>query len=404
MLYKYLKAAIGFFLFSIISASSAFGAGKIIDSDEFKTGKFRLHHSWMGKGAWGANDLYKLFLKQDWAELVDQMAEKEYVSNIYYFYLGHAAEQLGYQDAAIEYFKASTDPSVYKFECGIAFFSCHGLSFPNDSKNAIDRILNKEVREFLVMFSVLSPDGAPVEGAQIRITSLKDGITSLKDGMQPICQSDSGGICGIKVVATRNDVIKAVIEKEGSFPTNIAVKLSSSAHNNIVKLVDFSYYYCDSLKSSAETTLPLKLGVFAADIMLTSKFQKATLSREGICISEFKKRKYIALSLDHDVTFNDIKLNNYAIGVEIFDAVIRKIVTPLASTKVDIPSDGYDISVSTTKRNFVEAFDPEKKLVYRFYLSKIAVQQYKDKDITGQQLIDSSVVLLNDERIDLKLQ
>jgi hypothetical protein len=41
-------------------------------------------------------------------------------------------------------------------------------------------------------------------------------------------------------------------------------------------------------------------------------------------------------------------------------------------------------------------------LACRFYLPKQAVQKYKD--ITGQQLIDASVVLLNDERIDLRLQ
>lgn len=40
----------------------------------------------------------------------------------------------------------------------------------------------------------------------------------------------------------------------------------------------------------------------------------------------------------------------------------------------------------------------------RLYIPKQGVQVYKDNGITGQQLIDRSVVVLNGERIDLKLQ
>ncbi|MBK6999044.1 MAG: hypothetical protein IPH35_03390 [Rhodoferax sp.] len=44
------------------------------------------------------------------------------------------------------------------------------------------------------------------------------------------------------------------------------------------------------------------------------------------------------------------------------------------------------------------------KLEYRFLMPQDAVRRYKEQELSGQQLVGQSVVLLNDERIDLKLQ
>lgn len=38
---------------------------------------------------------------------------------------------------------------------------------------------------------------------------------------------------------------------------------------------------------------------------------------------------------------------------------------------------------------------------YRFFIPLEVAKQYKDKDITGRQLAERSIILLNDERITL---
>ncbi len=70
---------------------------------------------------------------------------------------------------------------------------------------------------------------------------------------------------------------------------------------------------------------------------------------------------------------------------------------------------GYNITVYAERRSFIKektiAFDPSREsLVLDIYMPKEIVHQYKEHDITGQHLIDSSIILLNGERIDVKMQ
>jgi len=87
-----------------------------------------------------------------------------------------------------------------------------------------------------------------------------------------------------------------------------------------------------------------------------------------------------------------------------FDDVVRKMLDVVAPAVASFPLDGYEIAVKTAAGDAIEKYYDKKSLNYQFYLPKKSVVSYKNKDITGQQLIDASVILLNDERIDLKLQ
>ena len=99
-----------------------------------------------------------------------------------------------------------------------------------------------------------------------------------------------------------------------------------------------------------------------------------------------------------------MKLSKEQIGVKVFDEVVRKILNVVAPAVATLPMDGYYFMIQTAAGDPSQEYADKKILAYRFYLPKQAVRQYNDKVLTGQQLIDASVVLLNNERIDLKLQ
>jgi hypothetical protein len=87
-----------------------------------------------------------------------------------------------------------------------------------------------------------------------------------------------------------------------------------------------------------------------------------------------------------------------------FDDVVRKMIDVVAPAVSKFQLEGYEIGVTTAYGNAANDYSDQKPLYYQFYLPKKMVQSYKNKDITGQQLISASIILLNDERIDLKLQ
>lgn len=85
--------------------------------------------------------------------------------------------------------------------------------------------------------------------------------------------------------------------------------------------------------------------------------------------------------------------------------MVRKVLSPLNEhiAKTD-QFYGYDITVVGYTRNFIDKNASETPITFRFMIPEKIVRQYKNKDISGQQVLDASVILMDDERIELKLQ
>lgn len=65
---------------------------------------------------------------------------------------------------------------------------------------------------------------------------------------------------------------------------------------------------------------------------------------------------------------------------------------------------GYDITIVTNAKNFVSQTSKSVVMQYRFLVPAKIVRQYKDKEISSQQVLDSSIILLDDDRIELQLR
>jgi hypothetical protein len=125
----------------------------------------------------------------------------------------------------------------------------------------------------------------------------------------------------------------------------------------------------------------------------------------SITLTDFKEKRYLSLKINSTNVYNSLKLNKYDIGKILFDEVVRKTLDPLNDLlgKAE-PLWGYDLIVIGQTKDFTDKYAIPKKIVYRFLITKTTVSRYKNKDISGQQVLNESIVLMDDERIELKLQ
>ena len=165
-------------------------------------------------------------------------------------------------------------------------------------------------------------------------------------------------------------------------------------------------YLADSFRNSpTDRELRERVLRFLDVIRLQGILVDAEVILRGIGVSQFKNQKYLSVKVNSTNVFNSLKLNKYDIGKRLFDEVVRKMLNPL-NDEIAAPRAfyGYDIVAYGYTRSFADKYSSPTKLEFRFLMPESAVRRYKDKDISGQALLDASVILLDDERIDLKLQ
>jgi len=171
-------------------------------------------------------------------------------------------------------------------------------------------------------------------------------------------------------------------------------------------LIQPSDYLSKHFPSSSKYVYLRKNIIGFIDLIRTeSKLNNSNLERYSIDISPFKNNDYLTFKFNNTLTYNSIRLDKYDIGKRVFDEIIRKILDPLNSLVGNSNAFyGYDLVVFGHTRNFTEDFTIDENIKYRFLISKSVAKSYKNNDISGQQLLDYSVILMNGERIELKLQ
>lgn len=264
-------------------------------------------------------------------------------------------------------------------------------------------ILQPAQQSFLAKFKTIALDGQPLIGVKIK------GLLTRYD-VSFECSTDSTGTCeqNIKYEAVDRSALAMNIEASA---VGRYVQKSAQAPRFGQVSIDYSFtldqpldYLCDTLKVPASKGLAKQMTDWVDSLRLRALIQDTVVSHGDFCTSSLKNKKYASVKLAHTSVFNSLKLNPYQIGIRMFDDVVRKMLDVVAPAVASFPLDGYEIGVKTAIGDASEKYSDKKTLYYQFYLPKKMVQSYKNKDITGQQLISASVILLNDERIDLKLQ
>ena len=123
----------------------------------------------------------------------------------------------------------------------------------------------------------------------------------------------------------------------------------------------------------------------------------------SIGIYEFKGKKYIELNIESTVTYNSLKSNKYDIGKNLYGELVVKILDYLVMIE-DKNLSGVNLRVTGYTKDFGDKYANSIPVKYDFIMNKETIRKYKDKDITSQKLLDESVILMDNERIELRLQ
>jgi hypothetical protein len=268
--------------------------------------------------------------------------------------------------------------------------------------------------------SIVDINKKPVQGATVHYI-LKNEANLVKD---TTVVTDENGIISVALQATSNlgggyissystsfnfDVSKiGYSSKTGTLSNNYGNN-NYSGNPTVSEVIEFykfsDYFKPDFLSDEKNVTLVAKILSFMNTLKNQSQISNSVLKWNSIFLSKFKDNLYLSFTFDNINVFNSIKLNKYDIGKTLFDEVVRKILNPLNDNFIDSKLFfGYDITVIGYTKSFIDEYALNKKIIYRFLIPNETVKKYKNKDITGQQVLDQSIILMDDERIDLKLQ
>lgn len=359
---------------------------------KFEQGALQLEHSMFGKGVSGGAELNVLYSQHQWPELVESVVSKRFVSDLYYFYLGAAAEGLGHKDAALVYYYEGVAAYRRHDTCNFGFDSCRSVSMPGMLLARIDALENAE-KPRTVAVKVTGLDGKPIPDAHIMTTGKRQGVS---------CRTGPDGSCSLDLMLQPKEELPITIERQGMFTHTDSVPVGKS--DLAVSMLAYKDMVCTDLLKTGSDAQIAAVEKRVSLIDLGAKLQDTSLDARGICTKVFKKSKYLSFKLTNKVKFNENKLTSYMIGADVFDDVVKKLLLVMGVTSSELGVDGYSISVASTKQGFGDLEGPVKPVNFEFYFPKKLVESYLDRDISGQKLLDGSVILLNDDRVDLKLQ
>ncbi|OQB39888.1 MAG: hypothetical protein BWY04_01498 [candidate division CPR1 bacterium ADurb.Bin160] len=163
------------------------------------------------------------------------------------------------------------------------------------------------------------------------------------------------------------------------------------------------YFKKEFLNESKFKSLRSKIKLFLDGILLQSWIKDANVPYRSIGVYEFKSKKYIELNLTSTVVYNSLKSNKYDIGKSLFGELVVKMLDSLVMIE-DENISGVNLRVTGYTKSFAEKYASNTAIKYDFIMEKATIRKYKDKDITSQKLLDESVILMDNERIELKLQ
>lgn len=265
--------------------------------------------------------------------------------------------------------------------------------------------------------------GQPMEGVNVTFSISAGGSTGTKTKID--CITTASGICrtdirvpqtaglttiksyvsGVRYHVSRQDFYSVSGGFFSTYGSSETSNKDSLTKGSIILTKPVDYLSEEFLNSPADRELREQAIKFISLIRLQSLIVDADIMLRSAGTSSFKAKKYFQLKINTTTTYNSLKLDKYAVAKSLFDDSIRKILNPL-NDNISDPRIfyGYDLTIYGYTKSFANKDATAEKVEYRFLIPQETVKRYKEKDISGQQLLDASVTLMNDERIDLKLQ
>jgi hypothetical protein len=272
-------------------------------------------------------------------------------------------------------------------------------------KNNWDRFVNYSAKT-----SVIDIDNNPVQNATAKV-ELKQAKVLQSDFNTQSESTDNDGEFNIFITTEsyNSPTMNITFKKDGYYSKSVEYTFSSyGSHNKSEKITMYrptDYIDKSFIGSKLEQQMRVSILSFVNTLLLQGIVSDALVKPRSIRVNDYKGKRYLSVTLDSTNVYNSLKLNKYDIGKMLFDEVVRKILNPLNAIVVDKKSvTGYDVSVIGHHKSFLDKYASATTVNYRFIMPELSVRKYKEQEISGQRLLDDSVILMDDERIDLRLQ
>ena len=281
-----------------------------------------------------------------------------------------------------------------------------------------------EIKMFVHQYELLivDVDGVGLEGAKIEYTLEERG--NLEKYGSYVTKLDGRLVKSVRYIENQGNKSYVTkfdykVTKEGYYPESGTLTLTSfessidfvpkadsvkSAKVALIKPID--YLTPEFADSEEGNFLKEQLFFIFIDLVrLEALLADTILELHSIGLISFKEKEYLTFKFVNSNVYNSLKLSKYDIGGRLFDEVVRKILNPLNDNLGGLESFyGYEVIVIGHTKDFLDKYAKEEEIEYRFMIPKSIVEKYKNKDITGQTVLNESTILMDDERIELKLQ
>lgn len=127
-------------------------------------------------------------------------------------------------------------------------------------------------------------------------------------------------------------------------------------------------------------------------------------TRNFIWHKTFKEKSYLSVKMPSKFVYNTIQLNSSERAARHTEEALKRVkelYKILGETK---SIDGLCISSVIFSKDFLrDRYNNPAEESYEFYVSIETLKKFLDAEITNQELIDSSIILVNDSRVKLNM-
>jgi hypothetical protein len=139
---------------------------------------------------------------------------------------------------------------------------------------------------------------------------------------------------------------------------------------------------------------------FQLQLMKAADYESNSFGNE-----KYKEKNYFVIKTKFPSVLNSVRVNQSQRIAYVFNNTLLSVIKEFSKHLKTIEIDGLKIEMAITSYNFVNNSDLAIDAL-QVYLNQPEMIQFSEAEITGQELLDKSVILVNNNRtkVDLTLQ
>ncbi len=241
----------------------------------------------------------------------------------------------------------------------------------------------------------------------IEVTKNSDGSLSLNKQnyqidnwifMQSFSVSDISVSKNKTKIALENENVKVELHFNGASKENINDLFFIGSLEDFKKT---DFYQQKLIGEVLPKIFPSKLSKIAVDkqLQILESFNYNVRRFRG---EEFKGKLYLTVSVKQEVVYNTIQLNQAERTARTIENIISNNLKRLSKSIDGVGVDGIQVETEVYFKDFLKDRSTTTEKL-QAYFSIDTVKQWIEADITNQQLIDKSIVLVEGNRVQVSL-